>query len=157
MAREPGVALLMTASGSLDIFLTRLLRMKSLQNHQQRHAAPEVALTVRSMLLKRKSRDLPLFKIVYCCLKMHTIVSKLVALSAEKYYIVLTDVQLKNVGAMTPLSKQVPDPYHKQKARSRPCLANSKVVRESSQRVHAFVNCSSLEVERVYVWFLTSW
>jgi len=28
MAREPGVALLMTASGSLDIFLTRLLRMK---------------------------------------------------------------------------------------------------------------------------------
>jgi len=28
MAREPDVALLMTASGSLDIFLTRLLRMK---------------------------------------------------------------------------------------------------------------------------------
>jgi len=27
-AREPDVALLMTASGSLDIFLTRLLRMK---------------------------------------------------------------------------------------------------------------------------------
>jgi len=27
MAREPNVALLMTASGSLDIFLTRLLRM----------------------------------------------------------------------------------------------------------------------------------
>jgi len=28
MAREPGVALLMTGSGSLDIFLTRLSRMK---------------------------------------------------------------------------------------------------------------------------------
>jgi len=28
MAREPDVALLMTASGSLDIFLTRLLWMK---------------------------------------------------------------------------------------------------------------------------------
>jgi len=28
MAREPDVALLMTASGLLDFFLTRLLRMK---------------------------------------------------------------------------------------------------------------------------------
>ena len=28
MAREPDVALLMTVSGSLDILLTRLLRMK---------------------------------------------------------------------------------------------------------------------------------
>jgi len=28
MAREPDVALLMTGSGSLDIFLTRLLRKK---------------------------------------------------------------------------------------------------------------------------------
>jgi len=28
MAREPDVALLMAASGSLDIFLTRFLRMK---------------------------------------------------------------------------------------------------------------------------------
>jgi len=28
MAREPDVTLLMTASGSLDIYLTRLLRMK---------------------------------------------------------------------------------------------------------------------------------
>jgi len=28
MAREPDVSLLMTASGSHDIFLTRLLRMK---------------------------------------------------------------------------------------------------------------------------------
>jgi len=30
MAREPDVVLLMTASGSLDIFLIRLLRMKLL-------------------------------------------------------------------------------------------------------------------------------
>jgi len=70
MARESDVALLMTASGSLDIFLTRLLRMKLLllpyqtTNRQQHHAAPEVALTVRSMLLMRKFRHLPLFKIV---------------------------------------------------------------------------------------------
>jgi len=35
-----------------------------LQSHQQRHAAPQVALTVRSMLPKRKFRYLPLFKIV---------------------------------------------------------------------------------------------
>jgi len=72
MAREPDVALLMTASGSLDAFLTRWLRMKRfrnfpstrLQSYQKHHAAPEVALTVRSMSLKRKFRHLPLFQIV---------------------------------------------------------------------------------------------
>jgi len=68
MAREPDVTLLMTASGSLDIFLTQVLQMKLslilLQSHQQHHAAPEVALTLRSMLIKRKFRHLPLFKIV---------------------------------------------------------------------------------------------
>jgi len=31
MAHEPDVALLMTASGSLDIFLTRLFRIKLFQ------------------------------------------------------------------------------------------------------------------------------
>ena len=35
-----------------------------LQSHQQHHAAPEVALTVRSMFLKRKFGHLPFFKIV---------------------------------------------------------------------------------------------
>ena len=35
-----------------------------LQSHQQHHAVPEVAFTVRSMFLKRKFRHLPLFKIV---------------------------------------------------------------------------------------------
>jgi len=35
-----------------------------LQSHQQHHAGPEVALTVRSMLLKINFRHLPLFKIV---------------------------------------------------------------------------------------------
>jgi len=58
MAREPYVALWMTASGSLDIFLTRLLRMKLsvifLQSQQQHHAAPETALTVRSIVIKEK-------------------------------------------------------------------------------------------------------
>jgi len=34
------------------------------QSHEQYHAAPEVALTARSMLLKRKFRHLALFKIV---------------------------------------------------------------------------------------------
>jgi len=52
MAREPDVALLMTSV----IFL---------QSDQQHHAAPEVASTVRSMLLIEKiQRHLPLFKIV---------------------------------------------------------------------------------------------
>jgi len=45
MAREPDVALWMTSV----IFL---------QSDQQHHAAPEVASTVRSMLLKRKFRDI---------------------------------------------------------------------------------------------------
>jgi len=71
MGSEPDVALLMTASGSLDT-LTRLLRMKRfcnfpstrLQSYQQHHAAPEVALTVRSMSLKRKFIHLLLFQIV---------------------------------------------------------------------------------------------
>jgi len=36
-----------------------------LQSHQQHHAAPVVALTVRSMLyIEAKFRHLPLFKIV---------------------------------------------------------------------------------------------
>jgi len=35
-----------------------------LQSHQQHHAASEVALIVRSMLLKKKLRHLPLFEIV---------------------------------------------------------------------------------------------
>jgi len=64
MAGEPAdVALLMTASGSLDIFLTRFNIVTNetfcvifLQSDQQHHAAPEVALTVRSMLLTRKFR-----------------------------------------------------------------------------------------------------
>jgi len=72
MARETDVVLLMTASGSLDIFLIRLLELNFFynfpstrqQSHQQHHAAPEVSLTARSMLLKRKFRHLPLFKIV---------------------------------------------------------------------------------------------
>jgi len=69
MAREPDVVLLITASGSLDILFTQIVTDEIfsviiLQNHQQHHAAPEVALTVRSTLLKRKFRHLPLFKIV---------------------------------------------------------------------------------------------
>jgi len=41
---------------------------------------------------------------------MHTLVSKLVALSVEKYYMALTEIQLKYVGFMAPLAKKVPDP-----------------------------------------------
>jgi len=41
-----------------------------LQSHQQHYAAPAVALTARSILLKRKFRHLPLFKIVDFALKV---------------------------------------------------------------------------------------
>jgi len=96
MAREPEVFLLMTASGSLDILLTRLLRMKlfrnfpstRLQSYQQHHAAPEVALTVRSMSLKRKFRRLPLFQIVDFAKNAHA--SKLVAFKVLKNIICLS-------------------------------------------------------------------
>jgi len=59
MAREPDVALLMAASGSLDIFLKRIVTDETfsvifLQSHQQHHAAPKVAFIKRSMLLKIK-------------------------------------------------------------------------------------------------------
>jgi len=45
----------------------------------------------------------------------HVIVSKLVALSVEKYYMALTEIQLKvaYVGFMAPLAKKVPDPWSK--------------------------------------------
>jgi len=54
MAREPDVALLMTACGSLGYFLNTIVTDETfsvifLQSHQQHHAAPEVSLTVRSM------------------------------------------------------------------------------------------------------------
>jgi len=67
MTREPDVARLMTASGSHGIFTIvtdETFSVIFLQSHQQLHVAPEVALTVRSMLLKRKFRHLSLFKIV---------------------------------------------------------------------------------------------
>jgi len=69
MAREPDVAHSLTASGSLHIFLKRLLRINfflqfSICQTTKPSATPEVALTVRSMLLKRKFRHLPLIKIV---------------------------------------------------------------------------------------------
>jgi len=37
-------------------------------------------------------------------------VSKLAALSVEKYYMALMETQLKYVGFMAPLVKKVPDP-----------------------------------------------
>jgi len=48
----------------LDRIFTDETSVIFLQSHQQHHAAPEVALTVRNMLLKRKFRHLPLLKIV---------------------------------------------------------------------------------------------
>jgi len=67
-----------------------------LQSHQQHLAAPEVALTIRSsMLLKEKIQTLTIVYNCWFCLKMHTLVCKLVALSVEKYYIALTEIQLK--------------------------------------------------------------
>jgi len=65
-----------------------------LQSHQQHHAAPEVALTVRSRLLKRKLRHLPLFKIVGFAQKYTGELSKLVALTVEKYYMALMEIPI---------------------------------------------------------------
>jgi len=47
------------------IFTDETFSVIFLQSHQQHHAAPEVAFTVRSMLLKRKFRQLPFFQIVH--------------------------------------------------------------------------------------------
>jgi len=41
---------------------------------------------------------------------MHTLVSSIVAFIVEKYYMALTEIQLKYVGFMAPLAKKVPDP-----------------------------------------------
>jgi len=41
---------------------------------------------------------------------MHTLVTKIVALSVEKLYMVLTEIHLKYVGFMAPLAKKVPHP-----------------------------------------------
>jgi len=41
---------------------------------------------------------------------MHTLVSKLVAFSVEKYYVALTEIQLKYIGFMAPFAKKVPEP-----------------------------------------------
>jgi len=65
-----------------------------LQSHQQHHAAPEVTLTVRSMLFLEKIQTFTIVKNGWFCLKMHTLVGKLVALSVEKYYMALTEIQL---------------------------------------------------------------
>jgi len=93
------MALLMTASGSLDIFLTRLLRMKlfrnfpstRLQKYQQHHAAPEVALTARRMslnVIKENSDIYHCFKLLILLKNAH--VSKLVTLKVFKYIIWLS-------------------------------------------------------------------
>jgi len=103
MAREPDVALLMTASGSLDIFLTPVSWIKlflyfSIYQTTKSSATP---CSIRSHInsnkhvIKEKFRPLPLFEIADFALKMHALVSKLVALSVEKCYMALTEIQLK--------------------------------------------------------------
>jgi len=52
---------------------------------------------------------------------MPTLVSKLVALSVEKYYMALTEIQLKYVTFMAPLAKKVPDPWHTRTLFTRCC------------------------------------
>jgi len=44
---------------------------------------------------------------------MHTLVSTLVALSVEKYYMDLMEIQLKYVAFMAPLAKKVSDPWNR--------------------------------------------
>jgi len=67
MAREPDVAHddgIWFACYFLNTIVTnQSFSAIFLQRYQQHHAAPEVALPVRSMILKRKFRHLPLFKI----------------------------------------------------------------------------------------------
>jgi len=62
-----------------------------------------------SMLLKRKIQHLHHCLILLILLK-NAHVSKLAALSVEKYYMALMETQLKYVGFMAPLVKKVPDP-----------------------------------------------
>jgi len=52
MAREPDVALLMTASGSLDIFLTQLLRLKIFRNFPTKPS--ETPCSTRSRINSQK-------------------------------------------------------------------------------------------------------
>ena len=46
-------------------------------------------------VIKEKIQTFSVVKNGWFCLKMHTLVSKLVALSVEKYYMALTEIQLK--------------------------------------------------------------
>jgi len=72
MAREPDVALFVAASGSLNIFLMRLLRMKlflsfSIYLTTKPQATPcstTSRISSGKHVIKRKFRHLPLFKIV---------------------------------------------------------------------------------------------
>jgi len=70
MAREPDVAHLMTASGSLNIFLTRLLWIKLLLSFSiyptTKPSATPCSARSRSRKhdIKEKFRNLPLLKIV---------------------------------------------------------------------------------------------
>jgi len=69
MPREPDVALLMTVSGSLNVFLTPLLRMKtfSVIFHLPDYKAisnTRSRINSKKHVTKRKFRHLPLFKIV---------------------------------------------------------------------------------------------
>jgi len=58
LTREPVVAPLMTPSP--DIFLNTNVTDETFCDFPTKPSAPEVALTVRSMLLKRKFRHLPI-------------------------------------------------------------------------------------------------
>ena len=52
---------------------------------------------------------------------MHTLVSMLVAFIDEKYYMALTEIQLKYVGFMAPLAKTVPGPCSSRSLRITTC------------------------------------
>ena len=57
MAREPDVALLMTASGSLDIFLTRLLRMQLFCNFPTKPSVTLCNITSRINSKKHVTKE----------------------------------------------------------------------------------------------------
>jgi len=103
MAREPDVALLMTACGSFGIFLTPLLRMKLFLQFSTYHTTKPsaTACSTRSRInskkhvIKERIHTFTIVRNCWFCLKMDTLVGKLVALSVEKYYVALTEIQLK--------------------------------------------------------------
>ena len=114
MAREPDVALLMTAPASLDIFLTRFLRMRhflqfSIYNTTKSSAIPCSTwsrINSKKYVIKTIIHTLPML-----ILLKNAQVSKLVAFCVEKYHMALTETKSKIYRFHGSSAKKVPDPW----------------------------------------------